>query len=94
METAWTSGQLDRWEKIRRGGRMRYILLYGVLGWGLPTLLLFSLIRGWVEGRVESILATVFDPMHLVIWALAGVVFGALMWRWSERIYERRSDED
>jgi len=38
------TNKLEKWEKLRAKGKWNYILLYGVLGWGFSTGILFSLI--------------------------------------------------
>src|SRR5256885_15908896 len=40
----------DKWAKLRKLGRTQYVLRYGVLGWGIPTAILFSLIQGYRFG--------------------------------------------
>ena len=34
----------EKWTKIRELGRSKFVLRYGVLGWGVSTAILFSLI--------------------------------------------------
>ncbi len=64
--------------------RRRFILVVGVLGWGVPTAILSSLLLqmwkgfppGWYQtGRFLGGLA-----LALVVFAISGVFFGAVMW--------------
>ncbi|WP_409425713.1 MULTISPECIES: hypothetical protein [unclassified Pseudoalteromonas] len=56
--------------------KFRFILLKGVLGWGVPTAILFQLImhltgeQDFFNGIISS----------LIIFPLVGILFGYLMW--------------
>ncbi len=41
--------QLARWQRIRAGGRSRYIRRHGILGWGLTSAVLICAIQWWTE---------------------------------------------
>jgi hypothetical protein len=72
----------DKWAKLSQLGRTQYVLRYGVLGWGIPTAIVFSLIQGYRSGwdgfLVQLILA-------LIIFPLGGILFGRIMWRLLEK---------
>lgn len=40
----------EKWAKFRERGRSRFVWLYGVLGWGVSTAILFSLWNGFSDG--------------------------------------------
>jgi hypothetical protein len=75
------SNESDRLQRIVDRGHLRYVLLHGVLGWGLPMALVVTLIEYW-PGREE-----LFDalPLALLVFGVGGVLFGEMMW-WSIRI--------
>jgi len=56
--------------------KLRFILLRGPLGWGIPTAILFQLImhltgeQGFFDGIISS----------LIIFPLVGILFGYFMW--------------
>ena len=56
--------------------KLRFILLRGPLGWGIPTAILFQLImhltgeQDFFDGIISS----------LIIFPLVGILFGYLMW--------------
>jgi hypothetical protein len=76
----------EKWARARRLGRKRFVWLYGVLGWGVPTAILFSILRAYAEGweQLPVILA-----ISLAIFPLGGIVFGRVMWRCLERMNAR-----
>lgn len=81
MATDWS-----KWEATRRKGLLRFVLLAGVLGWGVSVAVLWSLLMsalmhagsflGWF-GR-----AIILFPIGGVFWALA-------VWYLTERKYAR-----
>jgi hypothetical protein len=72
----------EKWAKFSKLGRKRFVLYFGVLGWGLPTAILFTLLQtyelGWDGFLVRLIVAAVFFP-------IGGVAVGHCMWKWLER---------
>jgi hypothetical protein len=69
----------DRARRAVEGGLPRFVLLHGVLGWGIPTGLLFVLLTWIIQGRPEDLAA--FLAVNAVIWPAGGLGFGLLMWR-------------
>ena len=80
-------GSLDRakWERMRARGRRHYILVYGVLVWGLGTGLLGSALH-WIEGWPSFHFWPDFF-VNLIVFALAGMLFGYWTWRVNESLY-------
>lgn len=79
---------MDKWVKIREKGKQRFVLVNGVLGWGATTAILWSVLMELIEPSqniwVRPIIA-------LIIFPIAGVVFGHLMWDKSEKAYEKET---
>jgi len=69
----------EKCAKLLKLGRKQYVLRYGVLGWGVPTAILFAIIKGFEEGWATF-------PIHLlvslILFPLGGIIFGRCMWRW------------
>lgn len=78
--------QLQKWAKTLALGRKQYILLYGVLGWGVPTGLIWALILAWRDGWDKL---PGFMIGGLIGFPIGGILFGALMWKWSEAAYQK-----
>ena len=81
---------LADWESVRQRGRRRYILLHGVLGYGVPVALGSTVIGGMLgaPGPFLGRLAIV-----LIAFSLSGIWFGARMWSAGERQYLERESE-
>ena len=78
------------WESVRQRGPRRYILLHGVLGWGVPAALGSTVIGGML-GAPRPFLGRL--ALALIVFSLSGIWFGARMWSVGERRYlERESD--
>ncbi len=74
---------LRNWEKVRAGGMTRFVLLRGVLSYGLTMFVVMTFIvhRGDLSARFIAISAG--------LWLVGGAVFGALTWVLMERIYRK-----
>jgi hypothetical protein len=82
-----TSDPFARWTRIRRKGPFRFILLRGVLGWGLAAGTLYSLVM-WAltDAHLRLLL-----PLSLVLFPAGGLLWGAAMWWFLERRYQREA---
>ena len=61
--------------------RSQYVLRYGVLGWGVPTAVLFSIIQYYMDGG--SLLVHLVPA--LILFLIGGIFFGRFMYRSLER---------
>jgi hypothetical protein len=68
------SGKLAKLSKL---GRNQYVLRFGVLGWGIPTAILFSLIQGYRFGW-DGFLFQLIPA--LILFPIGGIFFGRIMW--------------
>jgi hypothetical protein len=66
----------DKLTKLIALGKTRYVVRYGVLGWGLGTAALFT---AWTCFSKESI-RTVDVVLPVVLFPLGGIVWGSFMW--------------
>lgn len=78
--------QVAKWERTRARGRTHFIVVYGVLLWGLGTAAVVTLL-GVVQGRddwlVGGVVAFVMFPL------IGGPLFGLFLWWWTERRYSK-----
>jgi hypothetical protein len=86
-----TPKQISRWEKTRARGRTRFVLIRGVLLWGLLTAIFVTIVsaamNGWHHWYVSAIIWLVIFPLF------GGVVYGPLAWSSIETRYRRTVDE-
>ncbi len=81
------SNKLEKWEKLRAKGKWHFILIYGVLGWGVGTAALFSLIFPLVMGHKVPFLPVFASS--IVLFPLGGIAWGYCMWILSEKAYAK-----
>jgi hypothetical protein len=75
--------QIERRERIRLKGRNRYIVVRGILGWGMTTFLLTSIWRWYDHGWQLPPRGELFFQMliGLVLWTAGGYWFGSWAWQ-------------
>lgn len=92
--------EINEWERVRAGGKWRFVGRDGVLRWGLRTgILVWAIVfvvcpvllgDGAPDvaylGSREFALGT---AAAVVLWPAAGVAWGLLEWRRRERRYSR-----
>ena len=86
----------QRWAKIRRLGPIGFTLLFGVLLWGVPSALLFSVLGAWAVPLFTAEPSSIAGllPIALVLFSLGGIGWGAAMWVLSERNFRRSLESD
>ncbi len=60
-----------------------FVLVVGVLGWGVSTAVLSSLLDWWSTGRVGTLGDLIF---RLLTFMAAGILFG--FWMWDTRYFQ------
>jgi hypothetical protein len=80
-----TPRQLQRWAATRARGRSRFIWLFGVLGWGIPMVILWTafMVRGFGLPSIPVI------PFAAIAFPLGGYVWGAAMWWMAEAAFQK-----
>ena len=81
-----TERQAEKWAVTRAKGRRRYIILFGVLNWGIFTAILWALLMGVMYGwqTFPSIL-----PLAMIGFPIGGYLWGASMWSMCEAAYRK-----
>ena len=80
--------EIRKQEKLMRTvqkGMMRFVLVSGVLGWGIPTAILFSIIQHFT-GTPQTISTVAFS---LVLFPIGGLFWGAAMWWFVKAQYNK-----
>jgi hypothetical protein len=68
----------DKWAKFSKLSRTQYVLRYGVLGWGIPTAILFAVSSGFMDGWDQFLPKLV---VGLILFPLGGILCGRIWWR-------------
>lgn len=79
----------ERRARMIARGRGSFTLRYGVLGWGVPTAILFALYQGFTIGWGSF---PYWLGLSLVIFPIGGWFWGAMMWRFLIRASEPPQD--
>ena len=73
-----------KWERTRARGEKRFVWVNGVLGWGLVTAALFSIVM--VMFRDSSIAMV---PIAFLVFPVGGYFWGKIVWRIAEGQYAK-----
>jgi hypothetical protein len=84
-KTMTTITSAEKWAKLREQGRSRFVWLYGVLGWGVSTAILFSLWNGIRDGWDGFFFKLI---PALVLFPLGGYLWGRFMWWFLETMHD------
>ncbi|MCG7379085.1 hypothetical protein MH215_18895 [Paenibacillus sp. ACRSA] len=73
----------EKWERQIKKGKLHYIIIHGVIGWGIPTALIFTLIKVLFNDRPFALNNEFYKGLfiNLVIFSLGGIWFGLWTWR-------------
>ncbi len=77
---------LQKWETTRQKGKGRFILLHGVLGYGVPMFFVMTFV---VNRQPERALTLSSIIISAVVWLLGGAAFGVAMWALNEGRYKK-----
>ena len=80
--------RIARWERIKQAGILRFVLLRGVLGWGLFTAILVSVVTLTASER-PPIPMSIFLPLIFGFFLVGGAVWGLAMWFFTMWHYSR-----
>lgn len=73
--------EFDRWAKVREQGMLRYVLLRGLLCYGLPAFLLMTYVIP--HPRLTTLESVV------LWWLVAGAGYGVAMWKVQESRFRK-----
>jgi hypothetical protein len=91
--------QMEKWENIRNKGKMSYVVIYGILLWGIPVSIL-----GELFSRITKYGFTldVFNSDHFVssiifrtiTFIIAGIFCGLYMWDRMEKKHQKSFEKN
>jgi hypothetical protein len=73
----------ESWEATRARGRNHFLLVTGLLSYGLPMFLFMTFLVH------RDKLGALFISVSLLLWLAGGAAFGILVWLFKERQYRR-----
>ena len=88
---SWSEKAHNAWAAKRQNGFVRFVLVSGLLGWGLP---MFALMAGGPAffGFPHKADSTIFFWLsQAIVWAVCGLFFGWSMWVYSERQFRKHA---
>lgn len=80
---------LKNWELLRQKGKGRFILITGVLFYGVPMFVIMTFFVNVASHQTQVMPEAMRVAISLVIWLLGGAVFGWIMWRLNESRYQK-----
>lgn len=85
-----STNQYARWAKTRQIGRTKFVLVFGVLGFGLSSGVLFALFCSVIDSE-ETFLGAL--PFSVIACLVGGAIWGMIFWKEMEKRYiaERKS---
>jgi hypothetical protein len=78
--------QLEAWKKSREQGMLRYVLISGVMSYGLPMFVVMTLMVYRTDLTTQNV------GLSAVIWTSAGALFGVAMWYVQEWQFRKASN--
>jgi len=75
----------DQWEQLRKKGKKKYILIHGLLLWGIPMSIVANTYLNFRGGIPWIPMIYYTTPIFLV----ASLLFGFLMWNYLEKRYQK-----
>lgn len=81
----------NKWDRIRARGRMKYIIFNGIISWGIPTAMLYTLIITLWETKTIELNKEFFNQLisSLIIFPFVGIGVGMWTWRLMESNYQK-----
>lgn len=80
----------NKWEETRNKGKARYILFHGVLGWGVPTAILWSILMEFIS-PTDAFWQRLL--IALILFPIGGIAFGYFTWIASESKYKKENPD-
>ncbi|MFD1772471.1 hypothetical protein [Paenibacillus rhizophilus] len=86
------ASQKSKWERTRSKGKKHFLIYNGVIGWGIPTAIIFTFLTEFLENNYSSTFDTSFIMTllkTLIIFPVCGYFWGLWVWKWTEKIYKK-----
>ena len=77
--------EMKSWREARKKGFGKFVLVNGLIAWGLPMFIGMAFINNPYSEGFASRAAIV----HYITWPLAGILYGVAVWFISEHRYNK-----
>lgn len=77
-----------RWQKHRRHGVVRFVVVWGLLAWGMTMLLMMDIIMPYILSQE----VTFPSFTNIVIYGFAGLLWGFFMWHMMESRFAKEAN--
>lgn len=77
--------ELAAWQQAQEQGLAKFVVMNGVLSWGLPMLIIIGYFNN-VLGEGATVASVL---IHCAIWFAAGGLFGLVLWYVSDYRYKK-----
>lgn len=83
--------QMNKWEKVREKGKKHYIIFNGVIGWGIPTGVLFTIINALINDKSIGLNDefVILFVTSMIMFPIGGILFGLWNWNSFEKNYQK-----
>lgn len=85
----WSETNQETWSAVRARGQTRYLLVNGVLAWGMPMFVLMAGGPVFFGFPYDAEPSLSYWGWQALLWATAGVMYGLWMWSANEASYQR-----
>lgn len=79
------NSKLEKLEKTLEKGKLKFVVLHGVLGWGVTTAILFSVFQH-LMGSSQTVSSI---AVSLVAFPIGGMLWGIWMWHVLQKQYKK-----
>jgi hypothetical protein len=89
---AMSEKQREKWAKTREMGRTKFVLLHGVLGWGVSVAVGWSVAMTAMNGKWDQFPLTFL--IAIIGFPIGGYVVGRVMWAQQEKEFAKSQPKD
>lgn len=87
----------EKWKIRRERGFFKFVLLRGIVFFGLPYAILAGTLSLLIDGYYRIPLERWNWPLFLVLWTIGGLIFGVLIgsyiWYRAEYLYKKHNQQ-
>jgi len=86
---SFSGKHVEKWEKTRTIGFLKFIIIYGALSWGILSGLFYFLITRIFQPSTPVVKNLI---VSLILFPVAGLLWGMTMWYIGEKRYKREKN--